>query len=126
MNYGFVTVKVKNMEESLKFYSEFLGLSIITKFASGPGMTIAFLKDEKGNNIELIEDVNEKDRIASEGISLVSIGFLVDDVEKMVRIVKEKGMKIVKGPIQTPTGVKLMYIEDPNGAEIEFVENFHM
>jgi catechol 2,3-dioxygenase-like lactoylglutathione lyase family enzyme len=38
MNYGFVTVKVKNMEESLKFYIEFLGLSAINKFPAGPGV----------------------------------------------------------------------------------------
>lgn len=124
MNYGFVTVKVKSLEESLKFYTEFLGLSVVSRFPAGPGVTIAFLSDEKGNKIELIE--NSHERVEEKGLSLVSIGFVVDSVDKIVELVNEKGLKILRGPVQTPSGAKLMYIEDPNGAEIEFIEGFNI
>jgi lactoylglutathione lyase len=126
MNYGFVTVKVRCMEESLKFYTEFLELNVINKFPAGPGVTIAFLSDEKGNKIELIENANEKINEESKGLSLVSIGFVVDSVDKVLELVNEKGIKIVRGPIQTPAGAKFIYIEDPNGAEIEFIEGFNV
>lgn len=122
MNYGFVTVKVRNLEESLRFYTEFLGLSVINKFPAGPGVTIAFLSDEKGNKIELIENAHEE---VKEG-SLISIGFVVDSVDKVMELVNEKGVKIVRGPIKTPAGAKFIYIEDPNGAEIEFIEGFNI
>lgn len=122
MNYGFVTVKVRSLEESLKFYTEFLGLSVINKFPAGPGVTIAFLSDEKGNKIELIENAHEE---VKEG-SLISIGFVVDSVDKVIELVNEKGVKIVRGPIETPAGAKFIYIEDPNGAEIEFIEGFNI
>jgi lactoylglutathione lyase len=126
MNYGFVTVKVKSMEESLKFYTEFLGLSVINKFPAGPGVTIAFLSDEKGNKIELIENAHEKISEENKGLSLVSIGFVVDSVDKVLQVVNEKSIKIVRGPIQTSAGQKFIYIEDPNGAEIEFIEGFNI
>lgn len=126
MNYGFVTVKVKNMEESVKFYTEFLDLSIVSKFPAGPGITITFLSDDKGNKIELIENEHEKLSEDTKGLSLVSIGFVVDSVDKMVELINEKGIRIVKGPIKTPTGAKFVYVEDPNGAEIEFIENFNI
>jgi lactoylglutathione lyase len=126
MNYGFVTVKARSMEESLKFYTEFLGLNVINKFPAGPGVTIAFLSDEKGNKIELIENAHEKINEESKGLSLVSIGFVVDSVDKVLELVNEKGIKIVRGPIQTPAGAKFIYIEDPNGAEIEFIEGFNV
>lgn len=122
MNYGFVTVKVKSLEESLKFYTEFLGLSVINRFPAGPGVTIAFLSDEKGNKIELIENAHEE----VNGGSLISIGFVVDNVDRIHDLVMEKGIKVVRGPIQTPTGAKFIYIEDPNGAEIEFIEGFNI
>lgn len=124
MHYGFVTVKVKSLEESLKFYTEFLGLNVVTQFPAGPGVTIAFLSDEKGNKIELIENSHEE--LTDKGASLVSIGFVVESVDKIVEVINERGFKIVKGPVQTPTGAKFVYIEDPNGAEIEFIENFHI
>jgi lactoylglutathione lyase len=126
MNYGFVTVKVRSMEESLKFYTEFLGLSVINKFPAGPGVTITFLSDEKGNKIELIENAHEKLSEETKGLSLVSIGFVVDSVDKVLQLVNEKGIKIIRGPIQTPAGAKFIYIEDPNGAEIEFIEGFNV
>ena len=126
MNYGFVTVKVKNMEESLKFYTEFLGLSVVNKFPAGSGVAIAFLRDEKGNKIELIENTHEKINEEVRGLSLISIGFVVDSVDKIVELVNEKGIKILNGPIQTPSGSKLFFVEDPNGAEIEFVESFNL
>lgn len=122
MNYGFVTVKVKSLEESLKFYTEFLGLRVIAQFPAGPGVSIAFLSDEKGNKIELIENAHEEIK----GGSLISIGFIIDNVDKMVELVEEKGIKILRGPVQTPTGAKFIYIEDPNGAEIEFIEGFNI
>jgi lactoylglutathione lyase len=126
MNYGFVTVKVRSMEESLNFYTEFLGLNVINKFPTGPGVTIAFLSDEKGNKIELIENAHERINEESKALSLVSIGFVVDSVDKVLELVNEKGIKIVRGPIQTPAGAKFIYIEDPNGAEIEFIEGFNV
>lgn len=122
MNYGFVTVKVKSLEESLRFYTEFLGLRVIAQFPAGPGVSIAFLSDEKGNKIELIENAHEEIK----GGSLISIGFIIDNVDKMVELVMEKGIKILRGPVQTPTGAKFIYIEDPNGAEIEFIEGFNI
>ena len=126
MNYGFVTVKVRSMEESLKFYTEILGLSVINKFPAGPGVTISFLSDEKGNKIELIENAHENISEEAKGLSLISIGFVVDSVDKVLKLVNEKNIKIVRGPIQTPAGAKFIYIEDPNGAEIEFIEGFNI
>jgi lactoylglutathione lyase len=126
MNYGFVTVKVRSMEDSLKFYTEFLGLSVILEFPAGPGVKIAVLQDDKGNKIELIENAHEKINEGVKGVSLVSIGFHVDSVDKIHELVKEKGIKITRGPIQTPSGQKFIYVEDPNGAEIEFIEGFNI
>jgi lactoylglutathione lyase len=126
MNYGFVTVKVKSMEESLDFYTDFLGLSVINQFPAGPGVNIAFLSDEKGNKIELIENAHENISEGSKAVSLISIGFVVDNVDKIVELVNKKGIRIIRGPVQTPSGAKFIYIEDPNGAEIEFIEGFNI
>jgi lactoylglutathione lyase len=126
MNYGFVTVKVNSLEESLKFYTEILSLKVINQFSAGPGVSIAFLSDDKGNKIELIENSHEKVSEEAKGLSLISIGFIVDSVDEIVELVNEKGIKIVRGPVQVPSGARLMYIEDPNGAEIEFIEGFNI
>lgn len=125
MFYDFVTIKVKNMEESIKFYTEFLGLTVAASFPAGPGVNITFLKDDKGNKVELIHNAQDKLE-ETKRISLVSLGFPVDRVDNMLKLVKERGLKVLNGPVQTPNGVKFFYIEDPNGVEIEFIENFNL
>jgi lactoylglutathione lyase len=124
MNIGFITVKVRNMEESLKFYVEFLGLKEMIKFSPQPGINIVFLGDEKGNKLELIENSHENIGDNKNNI-LVSIGFPVDNVDNILDLVNKKQIEIVRGPIVLPNGTKFVYVKDPNGVEIEFIEGFN-
>ena len=41
MKFCWCTIMVKNMEESLKFYTEILGLDVDKRFQAGPGLEIA-------------------------------------------------------------------------------------
>jgi lactoylglutathione lyase len=43
MKFCWSTLKVKNLEESLKFYHEIVGLKTNKRFNAGPGRKIAFL-----------------------------------------------------------------------------------
>lgn len=124
MNFGFVTVKVKNMDDSIKFYTEFLGLSQMMRFSPQPGVEIAFLKDELGNKVELIQ--NSYEPVGSDAKSLVSIGFVVESVDNVLENVRERRVEIVRGPIETPNGQKFVYVKDPNGVEIEFIQGLQL
>ncbi|SNS29431.1 Glyoxalase/Bleomycin resistance protein/Dioxygenase superfamily protein [Anaerovirgula multivorans] len=46
MKFCWCTITVKNMEDSLKFYQEIVGLSISGRFQAGPGMENSFLGDD--------------------------------------------------------------------------------
>jgi lactoylglutathione lyase len=124
MNVGFVTVKVKDMEESIRFYTEFLGLSKMVRFSPQPGVDIVFLKDELGNKVELIHNTHEPE--GSDVKSLVSIGFVVESVDNVLKTVNEKNIEIVRGPVETPNGQKFVYVKDPSGVEIEFIQGFQL
>ncbi len=45
MKFCWCTITVKDMEESLKFYQEVVGLKLNRRFEAGPGVEIAFLGD---------------------------------------------------------------------------------
>lgn len=124
MRYGFTTIKVADMEASLKFYQGILQLKEIAKFNAGPDTTIVFLKDDFDNKIELIGHRNEPDNHENIGGSQVSVGFLVDSLDETLKLLKENDIEILRGPVHTPDGVKFVYVKDPNGAEIEFIEGF--
>lgn len=119
MKFCWTTVMVKDMEESLKFYKEIVGLEVSRRFNAGPGSEIAFLGDGE-TKIELI--CSE----ASKGVSFgqdISLGFEVNSVDEMMTFVKEEGISIHSGPFQPNPHVKFFYVLDPNGLKIQFVEN---
>ena len=119
MKFCWTTLTVKNMEESLKFYQEVVGLAVDRRFKAGPGMEIAFLGDGE-TKVELIH--NEKNENVSFGQD-ISLGFAVDSLEKMMAVIKEKGIEVHSGPFQPNPHTKFFFVLDPNGLKVQFVEN---
>ena len=119
MKFCWCTIMVKDMEESIKFYQEFVGLQVKRRFPAGPGMEIAFMGDGE-TEVELISNEAKKEVTIGQDISL---GFEVKSVDEMIRMVNEKGLAIHSGPFQPNEHVKFFYVMDPNGLKIQFVEN---
>ena len=96
MKFCWSTLSVKNMEESLEFYTEIVGLNLNKRFKAGPGTEIAFLGDGE-TKVELICQQDKNDvQVGSD----ISWGFEVTSVDEMIDFVKDKGVEIESGPIQ--------------------------
>jgi lactoylglutathione lyase len=123
MKYKFVTVTVKDMEESAKFYKNVLNLKEARRFTPQPGVEIMFLKDDEGSAVELIAHEGDE---AVLGRVPVSIGFEVESLDATMTMLKEKNISISRGPIGAPGGVRFLFVKDPNGVDIEFIEGFKL
>ncbi|WML33610.1 VOC family protein [Clostridium sp. OS1-26] len=119
MKFCWTTLMVKDLEESLKFYQEIVGLSVDRRFKAGPGVEIAFLGDGE-TKVELM--CNEALKEVSFGQD-ISLGFEVNSVDEIMALVKEKGIDIHSGPFQPNSHTKFFFVLDPNGLKIQFVEN---
>lgn len=119
MKFCWCTLNVNNMEESLRFYQEIVGLKIDRRFNAGPGTEIAFLGDGE-TKVELICSEGKDGSNMGQDISL---GFEVKSVDGMMAFVKEKGIAIHSGPFQPNPHVRFFFVTDPNGLKIQFVEN---
>lgn len=120
----YTTVIVKNLEESLDFYINILGLKKVNQFSPESGVTISFLKDNESNLIELLEDKNLSQEEFKE--SRVSIGFGVDNLDETLERLKGHGIDTIKETIETPGDGRLAFIEDPNGVEIGINQGFNI
>lgn len=119
MSFCWVTLYVKNMKESVKFYKEVVGLEVQRTFKTGPGIELTFL-GSGGTEVELIEDG------AAEEINMgksISLGFEVDNVEDKIAFIKERGLEVHSGPFSPNPRIKFFFVLDPNGLKIQFVEN---
>ena len=107
-------VLVKDLDESIKFYREVIGLPEPKRASAGPGTEIA-LFDTGGAELELLQkyDVPNPDPG-----NAVCIAFEVASIEDAMAHVTEKGIEIERGPIISPRA-KFFFIRDPNGVEVE-------
>jgi lactoylglutathione lyase len=121
MKFLWTTIHVNNMDESLNFYKDVVGLKLKERFISNPGMEIAFLGDEE-TKIELICNKNLKSTM--DAGKAISLGFKVDSVDDKIEFIKKIGIDIKSGPIQPNPSIKYFFVLDPNGVKIQFVEQF--
>ena len=118
-------IRVNNLEESIKFYTEVLGMSLIREKEYPEGkFSLAFLGYGKETEETVIEltynwDKSEYDH----GNAFGHIALEVDDIYKACDEIKKQGTKIIRDP-GPMMGSKLLlaFIEDPNGYKIELIE----
>lgn len=118
-------IRVGDLEKSIQFYSEILGMKLLRRKDYPDGeFTLAFMGygDEQDNTvIELTHNwgVDSYDH----GNAFGHIAIQVDDVYQAVKHIKEQeGGKVIReaGPMKHGTTV-LAFVEDPNGYQIELL-----
>lgn len=107
------TIIVNNMEESVKFYSEIMGLEINSEYNLGPMGRIILMRGSGDAMVELIES-------PSYPVGFYSVGMSVDDMDEAMAKYRAKGAKILADPVKI-TGGTLAFLEDPNGVRIAIV-----
>ena len=119
MKFCWSTVMVNNMEESIRFYQEVVGLSLCRRVQPQPGVEIAFFGDDSETQLELIyNEANNKVNIGQD----ISLGFEVKSVNEKMESLKRMGIAIHSGPYRPNPYVKFFYVMDPNGLKVQLVE----
>ncbi|MCR3761328.1 VOC family protein [Clostridium felsineum] len=120
MNFCWITLTVKNMEESLKFYHDIIGLKIAERFNVGSDREIVMLGNADGTKIELVCNKTESISAKAEGLS---IGFQVKSLDYAMKLLKDNNIPIKRGPISPVPSSKFFFVDDPNGIEIQIIQN---
>ena len=118
-------IRVNDLEESIKFYSEVLGMKLLReKEYPEAKFSLAFLgygKETENTVIELTYNWDTNDY--EHGNAFGHIAIEVDDIYKVCREIKNKGIKVIRDPgPMMGSRLLLAFIEDPNGYKIELIE----
>ncbi len=108
-----ITFCVSNLEKAAEFYEETLGLEKKYEYSSYVGFECG------GVEIGLILKVTEGQKVSP---ASPSVEFLVDDVEKVYKELKNKGVKLFKELHEEPWGGKQATFTDPDGNIIEIAQ----
>ncbi len=119
MKYLWTTLTVADMEKSLDFYQNVVGLPLQSRRQAGPTTELAFLGDGEVK-IELI--YHKGVQVEKMG-KAISMGFEVADIDEFIIYLKTKGIEVAEGPFSPNPHIKFFYVLDPNGLRIQFVQN---
>ena len=114
-------MRVSDMEQTIAFYTEILGLEVLERKTSPRGSHLAFLKVP--NSDELIELTSfPPSGPVKVQEDLVHLAFQVESLDATIASLTAKGVKITDGPTQTASGSRFLFIDAPDGYEIELIE----
>lgn len=119
-----------DINKSMKFYTELLGLKLSYK-ANLEDCTLYYLKDEvTGVEIELTENFEKPENKYVNGEAFGHFAFEVNDFEKFTKKMNELGYKYLYEPFDIVLKgendvkkMKIAFLEDPDGNEIEIIQN---
>jgi lactoylglutathione lyase len=117
---GTVILLVSDMERSVKFYKELLGLPVKAKTQSTDW--VEFFNRETTLSLHAIKkattNVDRRDTKLGTG---TLVGFMVSDIDTTVQVLKENNVRFFKEPREEPFG-KHAIIEDPDGHLISIAQ----
>ncbi|MTI71031.1 MAG: methylmalonyl-CoA epimerase [Firmicutes bacterium] len=124
-----IGVAVKDLEETLKFYRDVLGLELQgTEVVKDQRVKVAFLP-VGDTEMELLESTDKEGPIAKyinkKGEGIQHIAYRVDDIENAIKEMKEKGIRMIdEKPRYGAGGAKIAFLhpKSTHGVLVELCE----
>ena len=118
-------LRVKDLDETLRFYTEQFGMKLLRRRDYPEGkFTLAFVGygDEKDHSVlEFTHNWGRSQYDLGDAYGHVAIG--VDDIDGTCQSLRVAGVKITREPGPMKHGTTLIaFVEDPNGYKVELIQ----
>lgn len=115
--------QVSDLNASIAFYTKSLGLRLLFSDEDPAEQeAFAFLELE-GGNLELVQKLDVpfvKPTLAPPYCPHLALN--TDDINRVLQMIEQHSIKVVKGPLEIPGEEKWIYIADPDNNVIEYIE----
>lgn len=122
-------IRVKDMEESIRFYTEVFGMKVVEPVQATPPTQgkVATLKSPDSEQVLELNWYQPGSRFGppyANGEDLDHLAFDCEDLASEVEAIQRKGVEVVVRPkeIGAELGWKEAYVKDPNGIWIELLQ----
>jgi lactoylglutathione lyase len=116
--------RVTDLERSLRFYTEGLGFTLVSRRDYPDGkFTLAFVR-AGGEGEPLLELTHNWETSRYErGDAFGHVAYRVDSIAAVQERLRQHGYDLSWGPGKTPDGRRAMaFVDDPDGYELELLE----
>jgi lactoylglutathione lyase len=114
-------MRVSDLDQTIRFYTDVLGLEVLERKVSPRGSQLAFLKVP--NSEELIELTSfPPSGPVTVQEDLVHLAFQVENLDDTIASLNAKGIKVTDGTTRTSSGSRFIFIDAPDGYEVELIE----
>jgi catechol 2,3-dioxygenase-like lactoylglutathione lyase family enzyme len=116
-----VSIRCRDMEASIEYFRRMFDAEVILRRTPGEGRRIVFLRigDSMLELMEMGPASEPAEPLTHYGFH--HIGIKVDDFEAAYKDLKAKGANFIREPFEPTPGIKLAFLQEPNGTVIELV-----
>jgi len=117
-----IGVMVKDMDASIRFYTEVLGLKLVKRDRLADGVELSFLSFPGSDNIEIELIGRGHDGLPDNGL-VHHIAFTVSDIQAEIDRLKSLGVKLMdETPRTILKGDRIAFFFGPDGERLEFFQ----
>jgi lactoylglutathione lyase len=115
-------MRVNDIERSVRFYEQALGLTVSRRHTSPRGAQLVFLATPNSDEeIELCQMPAGAPAVQVQP-DLMHLAFAVDDLAAFAADLAKKGFTLSDGPTTTGSGSVIAFIDAPEGYEVELIQ----
>ncbi len=119
MMFAHTMIRVRDLQATMEFYTQFLGLKESGRKEIGEEATLVFLTDEQGT-YELELTHNKDGRSYTPGNQFGHLAFHVEDLEVVIQEVERRGLAFRRSRPELTS--RYIFVQDPDGYQIEILE----
>lgn len=115
-------MRVNDIERSVRFYEQALGLTVSRRHTSPRGAQLVFLRTPHSEEeIELCQMPAGAPAVQVQP-DLMHLAFAVDDLAAFAARLQGKGFALSDGPTRTSSGSVIAFLDAPEGYEVELIQ----
>jgi lactoylglutathione lyase len=113
--------RVNDLEKTVQFYQNVLGLEVARRHKSPRGAELAFLKAPHSEELIEICHLPGSEPVKVQA-DLTHLAFEVDSLQEFGRHLAQLGIQYSDGPHTMASGSSIAFIDAPEGYEIELIQ----
>jgi len=115
-------MRVNDIEKTVRFYEQALGLTVSRRHTSPRGAQLVFLATPNSEEeIEICQMPAGAEPVKVQP-DLMHLAFAVDNLTAFAAELQKKGFALSDGPTKTGSGSVIAFIDAPEGYEVELIQ----